>query len=193
MKIENVEFFKSVDISDQKVYFDEKKEIVFVGRSNVGKSSLLNTLFIKKHLAYTSATPWKTRTANIFVVNHKYYFTDLPGYGFAKMGKENREKLDALISWYLEERKWYIKNVVMILDSKIGPQKTDLDMFQYISELWIPLTIVLNKIDKLSNNDRVKSLKHAEELFFGQKVCLVSALWNQWVDDLRKYIFELLK
>lgn len=119
MKIVNVEFLKSVSIRDEKIYFDPRNEIVFVGRSNVGKSSLLNTLFNKKGLVHTSSLPGKTRTANIFFVNNKYYFTDMPGYGFAKMGKEKRDELDALISWYLEERKAYIKNVVMILDCKI--------------------------------------------------------------------------
>lgn len=190
MKIENVIYLKSISIRDEKIYFDARNEIVFVGRSNVGKSSLLNTLFGKKWLVHTSSLPGKTRTANIFLVNNKYYFTDMPWYGFAKMGKEKREELDSLISWYLEERKWYIKNVVMILDSKIGPQQTDIDMFQYISELQIPLTILLNKVDKLWNQDRRLSQEHTEKTFFWQKVLQTSASTGFWINELQEYLFE---
>lgn len=190
MKIENVTYLKSISIRDEKIYFDARNEIVFVGRSNVGKSSLLNTLFGKKWLVHTSSLPGKTRTANIFLVNNKYYFTDMPWYGFAKMGKEKREELDALISWYLEERKWYIRNVVMILDSKIWPQQTDIDMWKYIMELQIPLTVVLNKVDKLGNNDKRLSFEHAQELLFGQKIELVSAHSWEGMDDLQKHLLD---
>ena len=79
----------------------------------------MNGIFNRKALVKTSSKPGKTRTANIFVANTKYFFTDLPGYGFAKMGKELKEDLDSLISWYVEERKPYIKKVVLIVDSKI--------------------------------------------------------------------------
>ncbi len=193
MKIENVTFLKSISIKDEKIYFDARNEVVFVWRSNVWKSSLLNTLFQKKWLVHTSSLPWKTRTANIFLINNKYYFTDMPWYGFAKMGREKRDELDSLISWYLEERKGYIKNVVMILDSKIGPQKADIDMWQYITELQIPLTVVLNKVDKLWNQDKQLSLKHTEEILFWQKIELVSAHSGEWIDTLQKYLLEKVK
>lgn len=193
MKIENVTFLKSVSIRDEKIYFDARNEIVFVWRSNVWKSSLLNTLFQKKWLVHTSSLPWKTRTANIFFVNNKYYFTDMPGYGFAKLGREKRDELDSLISWYLEERKGYIKNIVMILDSKIWPQKADIDMWQYITELQIPLTVVLNKVDKLWNQEKQLSLKHTEEILFWQKIELVSAHTWEGIDALQKYLLEKVK
>lgn len=168
MKITSAEFLKSVTINDEKVYFDNRNEVVFIGRSNVGKSSLMNALLQKKGLVKTSSTPGKTRNANLFFVNEKYFFTDLPGYGFAKMGEEKRKDLDALISWYLEERKSYIKRVVVLIDSKIGAQATDLDMYKYLAEHELNPLIVLSKTDRLSNNEIQKSMRHAEEIFFGQ-------------------------
>lgn len=149
MKITDARFIKSVSINDAKVFFEDRKEIVFVGRSNVGKSSLMNALMHKKDLVKTSSKPGKTRTANLFLVNEKFHFTDLPGYGFAKLGQELREDLDALISWYLEEKRHTIKQVILICDAKIGPQQTDIDMYNYISELELPVTVLLSKIDRL--------------------------------------------
>lgn len=126
----------------------------------------MNALMNKKDLVKTSSTPGKTRTANMFLVNEKYHFTDLPGYGFAKLGQSLREDLDALISWYLEEKRYTIKQVILLCDAKIGPQQTDIDMYNYITQLELPLSIVLSKIDRLSKNDIHKSLTHTEKTFF---------------------------
>lgn len=175
MKLTEVKFYKSVWLNNEEVYFDDKKEVVFVGRSNMGKSSLMNTLFQKKDLVKTSSKPGKTRLANLFLVENKYYFTDLPGYGFAKLGKELREELDWLISWYLEERKNSIKKVVMLVDAKLWPQESDLEMYNYILELELPVLIVLSKSDKLSKTELIKSVNFAKEKFFWQEVLAVSS------------------
>ncbi len=193
MKIKNVEFLKSVSINNSKIFFENKNEVVFVGRSNVWKSSLMNGLFNRKNLVKTSSQPGKTRTANIFVANAKYYFTDLPGYGFAKMGKESREDLDSLISWYVEEKKSSIKTVVLIVDSKIGPQQSDIDMFQYIQGLQLPVLIVLSKVDKLNKSDVSKSLAHAKDIFFGQKIIPVSIKKTQGVREVIVHLGESLQ
>ena len=193
MKILNVEFLKSVSINNSKIFFENKNEVVFVGRSNVGKSSLMNGLFNRKNLVKTSSQPWKTRTANIFVANNKYYFTDLPGYGFAKMWKERREDLDSLISWYIEERRGSIKKVVLIVDSKIGPQQSDIDMFKYIQTLELPILIVLSKIDKLNKSDTSKSLAHAQDIFFGQQIIPASVKKNQGLRQIIVNLWESLK
>lgn len=193
MKNLEVVFDKSISIESNKVSFDNKKQIVFVGRSNVGKSSLMNAIFQKKDLVKTSSLPWKTKTANIFKVNNKYEFVDLPGYWFAKLGQIQKDKLDALISWYLEEFRFDIKKIVVVLDSKLGPTETDIDMFKFIGEFQVPLIFVLNKIDKLSNNDIFKSIKHTEWIFFWQRVVAVSAKNNIWIDELRKELMESLK
>ncbi|MDD5769747.1 MAG: ribosome biogenesis GTP-binding protein YihA/YsxC [Candidatus Gracilibacteria bacterium] len=193
MKNLEVSFDKSISIESVKVSFDNKKQIVFVGRSNVGKSSLMNAIFQKRDLVKTSSLPGKTKLANLFKVNNKYHFVDLPGYGFAKLGQIQKEKLDALISWYLEEFRYDIKKIVIVLDSKIGPTETDIDMFKFLGELQIPLIFVLNKIDKLSNNEIAKSKFHTEELFFGQRVVCVSAKNNIGIDLLRKELMETFK
>jgi len=179
MKITSAEFIKSVSINDKKVFFEARNEVVFVGRSNVGKSSLMNTLMHKKDLVKTSSKPGKTRTANIFFVNEKYHFTDLPGYGFAKLWQEFREDLDALISWYLEEKSHTIKQV---------------DMYKFITEeLSLPLTVILSKIDRLSKNDINKSKFHTEKIFFGSRVIPVSSTKLDGIDELRKILGGVLK
>ena len=184
MKIKDIKFIKSVFIDDDKIVMDEHKEIVFIGRSNVGKSSIMNALFNKKDLVKTSSKPWKTRTANLFLMNNKYYFTDLPGYWFAKMGKDFLEKLDALISWYLEARRDYIKKVCILIDSRIWIQQKDKDMFLYIQELWIPINIILSKTDKLSKSEIAKAKFYIEKELFGQKVIAVSSLKKVWISEL---------
>lgn len=193
MKIMNVEFDKSISIESNKISLENKKQIVFVWRSNVWKSSLMNAIFAKKDLVKTSSLPWKTKTANLFKVNNKFHFVDLPWYWFAKLWEEKRKKLDELISWYLEEFRYDIKNIVIVLDSKIWPTQTDIDMFKYIQEFQIPLTFVLNKIDKLSSNEVNKSMFHSQEIFFWQKILPVSAKSWDWIKELLRNIFDYLQ
>ena len=194
MKIQSAEFVKSVSINDNKIFFESRNEIVFVGRSNVGKSSLMNTLMNKKDLVKTSSKPGKTRTANLFLVNEKYHFTDLPGYGFAKMGQEFREDLDALISWYLEEKTRTIRQVVLICDAKIWPQQSDIDMYNFITnDLRLPVTVVISKIDRLWKNDVNKSKFLTEKTLFGCRVIPVSSSKHEWIDELRKILGEELR
>lgn len=193
MKITEVKFVKSVSIKSEVVLFeDTKPEIVFVWRSNVWKSSLMNAIFWTKDLVKTSSMPGKTRLANLFLMNKKYYFTDLPWYGFAKLGQELKEDLDWLISWYLEEKKDRIKCVVILIDSKIWPQETDMDMYNYIHELWLPMVFVLTKTDRLWNNDVKKSILFAESKFFWQKVFALSSAKNIWVKELFRFLTEKL-
>lgn len=184
LRFEDVKFHKSISINDTKIFLEERSEVVFVWRSNVGKSTIMNTLFGKKDLVKTSAKPGKTRLANQFIVDKKYFFTDLPGYGFAKMWKHMKEDLDALISWYIEERRSNIKAVVVLLDSRHGPQQSDVDMYKYLTDLSIPMFIVLSKTDKLSKNDINKSKFHAEKMFFWQNVFPVSATKKEGLKEL---------
>lgn len=186
MFIKEVNFYRSVTLDSQDVFFEKKKEIAFVWRSNVGKSSLMNTIFWKKDLVRTSSKPWKTREANLFVVNNKYYFTDLPWYWFAKLWKDLKEGLDSLISWYLEERKHSIKCVVILVDSRLGTQEKDLEMYKYLLELDLPVLVVLSKIDKLSNNEVSKSLASTTKDFFWQTVIPVSSNTQAWIHELEK-------
>lgn len=192
MNLSLVKFVKSIWLWSKEVIFDEKKEIIFVWRSNVWKSSLMNSLFKKKDLVKTSSRPWKTTLVNIFEVENKYFFTDLPWYGFAKMWKEHKEELDWLISWYIEERRNNIKKVVILIDSILWPQQKDIDMYKYLLEFDIQLLFVLSKIDKLSKSELVKSEKFTKDTFFWQDVICVSSSKNMWIRELEKYLKAVL-
>lgn len=192
MKISSVVFSRSLSIESEKIFFDEKSQVVFIGRSNVGKSSLMNRIFASKDLVKTSSMPGKTKLANLFLVNNKFYFTDLPWYGFAKLGEENKAKIDALISWYFEEFKMDIKKVVVVLDSKLWPTESDIDMYKYLQEFWLPVIFVLNKTDRLSKNEIYKSLTHSQEIFFWQKIIPLSAKNWDGVKELEKILFDSL-
>lgn len=186
-------FLKSISLHSEEMIFDSNKEIVFLWRSNVWKSSLMNSLLGKKDLVKVWRTPWKTKTVNIFLADNKFYYTDLPWYGFAKLWKEAKEYLDGLISWYLEERKNNIRIAVIMLDSKIWAQESDIDMFKFLQELQIPLFIVVSKIDRLNNSDVNKAIMDAQKLFFWQKVFAISNKDKRWILDLQKAILERLK
>jgi len=192
MKLKSVEFSKSVAINAEKIFLDNKKEIIFIWRSNVGKSSLMNALFNRKDLVKTSSRPGKTKHANIFIVNGKYNFTDLPWYWFAKLWKEIKEHLDALNSWYMDERLDYLKKAVIVIDTKIWPQQADIDMYEYLLELGVPMFIVLSKIDRLNNSDIQKSLNHTKSILVWQPIFPVSSKkWNGIQDLWRELGYAL--
>ncbi len=180
MKIKEVKFYKSVAIETEKVFFEAKKEFIFIWRSNVWKSSLMNSIFEQKDLVKTSGTPWKTRTANLFLVNNKMYFTDLPGYGYAKMSKEGRAKLDALISWYIEEKKDNISKAILLIDSRHWATGDDVAMYKYLMDLGIPMIIVLNKVDKIKQADLQKVKNKTKELFFWQRIIAYSSKTDKY-------------
>ncbi len=145
-KLETAEFIRSAH-GVEDLLRDGRPEIAFVGRSNVGKSSLLNRLLGKKGLARTSQTPGRTRSVNYFLVGGRTYFVDLPGYGYAKAGKDDRREWGALVDRYLQEhRPW----VVLLVDSKVGATPLDIDAFRYLTDLGGGVTVVVTKIDRLS-------------------------------------------
>lgn len=123
-------------------------EIAFIGRSNVGKSSLINCLTEKKDLAKTSSTPGKTQTINHFKINNLWYLVDLPGYGFAKVAKDIRDKWDGMIKNYLLKRE-NLQIVFVLVDSRLEAQKSDIDFINWLGENRIPLSIIFTKTDKL--------------------------------------------
>ena len=124
-------------------------EFAFIGRSNVGKSSLINYLTDNKSLAKTSSTPGKTQTINLFKVNDGWILTDLPGYGFAKVSKKNRDKWDAMNKGYILNRQ-NLANLFVLIDSRIPPQKIDLEFINWLGEKQVPFSIVFTKTDKQS-------------------------------------------
>ena len=137
---------------------DEKAEYAFIGRSNVGKSSLINSLTNNKSLAKTSSKPGKTQLINHFLINNEWYMVDLPGYGYAKTSKTNRAIFHKMINDYLLNRKNLICLFVLI-DSRHNLQTIDDDFMQWLAENQIPFSIIFTKTDKLSKNNLEKNLK----------------------------------
>ena len=123
-------------------------EYAFIGRSNVGKSSLINMLTRNNKLAKTSATPGKTLLINHFLINNEWYLVDLPGYGFAKRGKKEQEKLKEIIESYILEREQMV-NLFVLIDSRLEPQKIDLEFIEWLGENGIPFSLIFTKSDKL--------------------------------------------
>ncbi|MBR4534949.1 MAG: YihA family ribosome biogenesis GTP-binding protein [Bacteroidaceae bacterium] len=124
-------------------------EYAFIGRSNVGKSSLINMLTAQKKLAKTSATPGKTLLINHFLINENWYLVDLPGYGFAQRSKSQRTKLEQMISSYILTRQ-QLSNLFVLIDCRHEPQQIDLEFMQWLGESNVPFSIVFTKADKLS-------------------------------------------
>ena len=136
---------------------DGKPEYAFIGRSNVGKSSLINMLTGHKGLAKTSARPGKTQLINHFVINDDWYLVDLPGYGYAKTSKSNRSTWERFIADYLTKRETLI-NIFVLLDSRLEPQKIDIEFMTWCAEEQLPFSMVFTKIDKLSSSALQKNL-----------------------------------
>jgi GTP-binding protein len=132
-------------------------EIALVGRSNVGKSSLINKLVNRKKLAKSSSTPGKTRTINYYLINEEWYLVDLPGYGFAKVSKVEREKWGKMIENYLQNRS-QVQGVIQLLDIRHAPNENDILMKNWLQHCDIPILMVATKADKVSRGGRYKNL-----------------------------------
>ena len=153
---------------------DNKTEYAFIGRSNVGKSSLINMLCNRKGLAKTSATPGKTLLINHFIINNEWYLVDLPGYGFAKRSKTVQKKLDQMITSYILQREQLI-NTFVLIDIRHDPMKIDTDFINWLGESSVPFSIIFTKADKLGP---VKAKQNAGKW--------MAALKDQW-EELPPY------
>jgi len=196
MEIKSAEFA----ISSPKVSMcpqDTKSEFAFIGRSNVGKSSLINMLTNNKKLAKTSATPGKTLLINHFIINKEWYLVDLPGYGFAKRSKTEQQKLEQMISGYILQREQLV-NVFVLIDIRLEPQKIDLEFLEWLGQSQIPFSIIFTKADKLSatkgqsNVEAYKKrlLEDWEEL---PPIFITSAENKKGREDVLDYIEEIEK
>ena len=136
----------------------ELPEFLLVGRSNVGKSSFINTVLGRKDLARVSSTPGKTQTLNFYLVNNSFYLVDVPGYGYASVNHEQQKKFGLMIEEYLAKRS-ELKRVFMIVDFRIKPTEDDILMYQFLKYYDIPVTLVLNKTDKVGSSKRERSIK----------------------------------
>lgn len=171
----------------------ERIEIAFSGRSNVGKSSLINRLFGRKSLARVSATPGKTATINFYELEN-INFVDLPGYGYAKVAKTEKERWNDLIGGYLADERRDIALVFQLVDMRHPPSKDDLQMIEYLVANELPFIVVLTKSDKLNKAERSKRLEALKtELPYYDELTVVpfSALTDEGVDVLRGIIEEI--
>ncbi|RMC55211.1 ribosome biogenesis GTP-binding protein YihA/YsxC [Lactobacillus sp. ESL0261] len=132
---------------------DNLPEVALSGRSNVGKSSLINTLLNRKNLARTSAQPGKTQTLNFYLVNHAFYLVDVPGYGYAKVSQKKREQFGNMIQDYLETRA-NLQGLIILVDGRHEPTKNDVAMYNYALYLNIPILVVCTKIDKVKKSQQ---------------------------------------
>jgi GTP-binding protein len=161
MKVNQAEFVISA-VGPQQYPQAELPEIALVGRSNVGKSSLINKMISRKNLARTSSQPGKTQTLNFYLINQQFYLVDLPGYGYAKVAKSKRETWGRFIEDYLLVRE-NLKLIMMLVDLRHAPSQDDIQMHAWLIHQQIPVVLVATKSDKISKNQRIKHLKIIRE------------------------------
>lgn len=173
---------------------DGKPEFLLVGRSNVGKSSFINSLLSRKNLAYTSSRPGKTQTLNFYKVNDDYYLIDVPGYGYANVDKRTQNKFGMMIEEYLEKRE-FLKRVFMLIDFRHKPMEDDLLMYNFLKYYNVPVTVIATKADKVTGSKKEKNLKTILEtldLVVGDDLVVYSSVTKLGVKDVLKKIDDIL-
>ncbi len=174
---------------------DNKPEFLLVGRSNVGKSSFINTLLGRKNYARTSSKPGKTQTLNFYLCNDDFYLVDVPGYGYAAVDKVTHKKFGLMIEEYLKSRT-NLKRVFMLIDARMKPTENDLIMYNYLKHFDIPATLVATKYDKIKPKDRVKTLKAIEatmKLVENDNLIYFSSITKKGREEIYRVIAKELK
>ncbi len=193
MNFQKADFIASYGISSQLPESD-RAEFVFSGRSNVGKSSLINRLCSRKNLARVSSTPGKTATINFYSVDD-LYFVDLPGYGYAKVSNADRDRWDKLINSYFEENR-NNELLIQLLDCRHDPSADDVQMLQFLHYHRIPFVIVLTKADKLKKSQIAETQSRFEKIglqYGSQKVFLTSSEKGTGMEELKQYLESVLE
>ena len=193
MKIHSSEFYtSSAKVSE----CPDKNlpEFAFIGRSNVGKSTLINSLCNKKSIAKTSSKPGKTLLINHFIINNSFFIVDLPGYGFAKVSKKEKEKIKNLHESYFKNRK-QLFFALLLIDIRLEPQKIDLEFMEYINKLFVPFILIFTKCDKLKKSEINQKIKvYSEEIKRNWETSpqiIVSSAKNKiGLDDILRFIDE---
>ena len=174
---------------------DGLPEFIMIGRSNVGKSSFLNTLVNRKNMARISSKPGKTSTINFFNVDDSFYLVDVPGYGYADTSREEIRKFGLMVEEYLEKRK-ELKRVFMLVDFRHSPTNDDKLMYDYLKYYQIPVTIVATKMDKVSSREKDKNLKNLKDtldIVVGDNIVLFSSVNKTGRDEVLKIIEEIIE
>lgn len=187
MEIAFATFKKSIRGTDE-IMQDGWPQIAFIGRSNVGKSSLMNCILNRKDLVRAGKTPGKTREVNFFLVNLRYYFVDLPGYGYAHMSASEQEQLARMIQWYFGEQVAQRKTV-LVLDMKVGPSVMDQTLFQVLRKKGEEVLVVANKVDSLNQRERSAQMKDIAEKLIGATIIPCSAKTKEGREEIVQWIF----
>jgi len=182
VKISSARFVKSATRPED-FPRDQRPEIAFCGRSNIGKSSLLNALTNAHGLARTSSSPGRTQTINFFLIDDRLYFVDLPGYGYAKAPKAVRESFGGMIESYLHDRE-QLRLAVMLVDSRMPPTDSDVMMKRWLDHHEIPNAVVLTKADKISRNQLSQALHKSVQTLKTKEIIPFSAVTGSGKDEL---------
>jgi GTP-binding protein len=182
VKISSARFVKSATRPDD-FPRDQRPEIAFCGRSNIGKSSLLNSLANTRGLARTSSSPGRTQTINFFLIDDRMYFVDLPGYGYAKVPKAIKENWGGMIEGYLRDRR-QLKLAVLLVDSRIPPTDSDVVMKQWLDHHQVPNVVVLTKADKISRNQLHQTLRKSADSLQTKEIIPFSAVTGTGTDEI---------
>jgi GTP-binding protein len=182
VKISSARFVKSATRPDD-FPRDQRPEIAFCGRSNIGKSSLLNALTSVQGLARTSSSPGRTQTINFFAIDERMYFVDLPGYGYAKVPKAVKQGWGAMIEGYLRDRR-QLKLAVMLVDCRMPPTESDKTMKEWLDYHRIPNAVVLTKTDKISRNQLTQALRTSAVTLNTKEIIAFSAVTSAGKDEI---------
>ncbi|MFA4942398.1 MAG: ribosome biogenesis GTP-binding protein YihA/YsxC [Patescibacteria group bacterium] len=183
MNIKSAQFIKGA-VGPDKIFTDGRPQMAFIGRSNVGKSSIINSLTGQKDLARISSFPGRTKEINLFLINNSFYLIDLPGYGYAKLPEEMRREIAILINWYFFVSGYEQQKVFLIIDANVGPTKDDLEILTALKEYRKNIIIIANKIDKIKKSEYSKQFKKISDLIGDLKIVPYSAEKNLGLKDL---------
>ncbi len=193
MKIKSVELIISA-VRRSQYPTDDRPEFLLVGRSNVGKSSFINTLINRKNYARTSSNPGKTQTINFYLVNEEFYLVDAPGYGYARMSKKKKQKFGLMMEDYLTNRA-QLKQVFMLIDFRHKPTDDDLMMYKFLKHYQIPVTIVATKVDKIGVNQYQKQrnlILNELDLVVGDDFITFSAVSKHGKEEIHDKISRII-
>lgn len=193
MKTDNVSLVASA-VRRSQYPIDGLPEFIMIGRSNVGKSSFLNTLVNRKNMARISSKPGKTSTINFFNVDDKFYLVDVPGYGYADTSREEIRKFGLMVEEYLEKRK-ELKRVFLLVDFRHTPTNDDKIMYDYLKYYQIPVTVVATKMDKVSSREKEKNLKNLKDtldIVVGDNIVLFSSVNKTGREEILRIIEEII-
>ena len=193
MKIDNINLYVSA-VRRSQYPEDNLPEFIMLGRSNVGKSSFLNTLVNRKNMARISSKPGKTNTINFFNIEDKFYLVDVPGYGYADTSKEEIRKFGLMVEEYLQKRQ-ELKRVFLLVDLRHKPTNDDKIMYDFLKYYQIPVTVVATKSDKVSAKDKEKNLKQVKEtldIIVGDNLVEFSSVNKVGRDEILKIIEQVI-